>query len=234
MSWAINGPDAGPIWLRKTNMDVNAFGERLLFFIPVLLSLTVHEWAHAWAAYKLGDDTAKHLGRLTLNPLAHMDPIGTFLLPLMGVPFGWAKPVPVNPLRFRPDVSLRGGMLLVAAAGPISNALIATGAFVAFKLLTQPQFAGLLPQLGPVPFLLIVLIQVNIVLCVFNLFPIPPLDGSKIVDGVIPDSLRPAWNQFCSLGPMLLIALILLPQLTGFNPIGEAVQFVMRLLFAGV
>ena len=214
-------------------MDVNDLIERLMMFIPFLLSLTVHEWAHAWTAWKLGDDTAKHLGRLSLNPLVHMDPIGTFLLPLMGVPFGWAKPVPVNPLRFRPGVSLRGGMLLVAAAGPISNALIATGAFVAFKLLTQPQFVGLLPQLGPVPFLLIMLIQVNVVLCVFNLFPIPPLDGSKIIDGVIPDSLRPAWNQYCSLGPLLLIGLILLPQLTGYSPIGEAVQFVMRLLFAG-
>ena len=212
-------------------MDANDLLNRLMMFIPFLLSLTVHEWAHAWTAWKLGDDTAKHLGRLSLNPLVHMDPIGTFLLPLLGVPFGWAKPVPVNPLRFRPGVSIRGGMLLVAAAGPISNAIIACGAFIAFKLLTQPMLAHLIPQLGPVPFLLIVLIQVNVVLCVFNLFPIPPLDGSKIVDGLLPDSLRPAWNQFCSLGPVLLIGLILLPQITGFSPIGIAVDFVMRLLF---
>ena len=108
-------------------MDGNAMLERLIWFIPVLLSLTVHEWAHAWTAWKLGDDTAKHLGRLTLNPIAHMDPVGTFLLPLMGVPFGWAKPVPVNPLRFDQSVSIRGEMMLVAIAGPISNVCIAAG-----------------------------------------------------------------------------------------------------------
>src|SRR4029453_17695487 len=95
--------------------------DRAVAFIPVLLSLTVHEWAHAWAAWKLGDDTAKHLGRLTLNPLDHMDLLGTLLLPLT-VSFGWAKPVPINPLRFR-SVSMRFGIVLVAAAGPISNAM---------------------------------------------------------------------------------------------------------------
>ena len=211
-------------------MDGNAFFERLLWFIPVLLSLTVHEWAHAWTAWKLGDDTAKRMGRLSLNPLVHMDPIGTFLLPLMGVPFGWAKPVPVNPLRFNQGVSIRGGMLLVAAAGPISNALIAAAAWSLIALLRQPICADLIPSLGPVPFFLLVLVPVNIGLCVFNLIPIPPLDGSKIVDALVPESARPAWNRFCELGPVLLIALILLPQLTGFSPVGEAIKFVLRLV----
>jgi len=211
-------------------MDGNSIFERLIWFIPVLLSLTVHEWAHAWTAWKLGDDTAKHLGRLTLNPLAHMDPIGTFLLPLMGVPFGWAKPVPVNPLRFNQGVSIRGGMLLVAAAGPISNALIAAGAWSLIALLRQPFCADLIPSLGPIPFFLLALVPVNIGLCVFNLIPIPPLDGSKIVDGLVPDSARPAWNRFCELGPVLLIALILLPQLTGFSPVNEAIRYVLRLV----
>jgi Zn-dependent protease len=91
---------------------------RATLFIPLLLSLAVHEWAHAWTARQLGDDTAERAGRLTLNPLAHVDPIGTLLLPLLGIPFGWAKPVPIEPLRFRRDVRLRAGVALTAAAGP--------------------------------------------------------------------------------------------------------------------
>src|SRR3712207_2268072 len=91
--------------------------DRVVWLVPVLLSLGVHEWAHAWSAWRLGDDTARLQGRLSLNPLVHMDPVGTLLLPLLGVPFGWAKPVPFEPLRFRRSVSLRTGTLLVAAAG---------------------------------------------------------------------------------------------------------------------
>jgi Zn-dependent protease len=210
-------------------MDLEQFTERLMMFVPVLLSLTVHEWAHAWAAWQLGDDTAKRMGRLTLNPLAHMDPVGTFLLPLMGVPFGWAKPVPVNPLQFTRNVSLRFGMLLVAAAGPISNAILAILSWLGLRLILQPQFAGLLPSLGALPALLFVLIQINIALGLFNLFPIPPLDGSKIVDGLVPDSLRPLWNRYCALGPFLLFGLIVLPLLLNFSPVGEGVKWAMRL-----
>src|SRR5262249_40137549 len=99
--------------------------ERILYLIPMVLSLTVHEWAHAYPGFRLGDDTAAREGRLTLNPLPHMDPIGTFLLPLLKVPFGWAKPVPVNPLRFRRDVTMRTGMMITAAAGPLSNLALA-------------------------------------------------------------------------------------------------------------
>ena len=204
----------------------------MLFFIPVLLSLTVHEWAHAWAAWKLGDDTARLMGRLSLNPLVHMDPIGTFLLPLMGVPFGWAKPVPVNPLRFNQGVSIRGGMLLVAAAGPISNVCIA---LVSWMLLFVAVRTGLLadhPELAGVVQLLVILVAINVGLATFNMIPIPPLDGSKIVDALVPDSVRPAWNRFCELGPVLLIALILLPQLTGFSPIGDAINAVLRLVLS--
>ena len=90
--------------------------ERGLFLIPLWISLGVHEWAHARAAYALGDDTAQKLGRMTLDPLAHLDPIGTVLLPLCGIPFGWAKPVPVEPTRFRASTTMTRGMLLVAAA----------------------------------------------------------------------------------------------------------------------
>src|SRR6185369_11527845 len=98
--------------------------QRLMFLPIMLLSLTVHEWAHAYSAFRLGDDTAERQGRLTLDPIAHIDFFGTLLLPLLGVPFGWAKPVPVNPVRFDRRVPMRVGMLLTAAAGPVSNLLI--------------------------------------------------------------------------------------------------------------
>lgn len=213
-------------------MDGNDLLTRAMWFIPVLLSLTVHEWAHAWTAWKLGDDTAKLMGRLSLNPLVHMDPIGTFLLPLMGVPFGWAKPVPVNPLRFNQGVTIRGGMMLVAIAGPISNVCIA---LVSWLLLFVVVRAGVLadhPELASVVQLLVILVAINIGLATFNMIPIPPLDGSKIVDALVPNSVRPAWNRFCELGPVLLIALILLPQLTGFSPIGDAINAVLRLVLS--
>src|SRR5215471_12296793 len=96
-----------------------------MYLVPLLLSLTVHEWAHAWSAYRLGDDTAAKLGRLTLNPIAHIDPIGTLILPLLGVPFGWAKPVPVVASRFRRGVNMTTGMMITAAAGPLSNVVLA-------------------------------------------------------------------------------------------------------------
>lgn len=209
-------------------MDGIDLPTRVMWFIPVLLSLTVHEWAHAWAAWKLGDDTAKHLGRLTLNPLDHMDPVGTFLLPLT-VSFGWAKPVPINPLRFR-AVSMRFGIVLVAAAGPISNALIAVAAWSLLVLLRLPVLAETAESLEPIRFLLEMFVPINMALCVFNLLPIPPLDGSKVVDGLLPDSARPAWNRFCDLGPALLAALILLPLLVGFSPVLEVMDFVTRLV----
>src|SRR5258708_37531060 len=98
---------------------------RMLFLIPLILSLSVHEWAHAWTAWMLGDRTAESEGRLTVNPLAHIDPVGTLLLPLLGVPFGWAKPVPINPAFFDHSVTMRTGVLLTALAGPVSNAAIA-------------------------------------------------------------------------------------------------------------
>src|SRR5215831_21359818 len=108
-----------------------------MILIPLLLSLTVHEWAHAWSAYRLGDDTASMQGRLTLNPIAHIDPIGTLILPLLGVPFGWAKPVPVNPTRFRRGVNMSRGMMITAAAGPLSNVALAVLSAIALGLIAR-------------------------------------------------------------------------------------------------
>lgn len=185
--------------------------ERLLWVIPLILSITVHEWAHAATAAWLGDDTARLLGRNTLNPVAHVDPIGTLLLPLLGVPFGWAKPVPINPVRFHRGTSMKLGVLLVAVAGPISNVVLAMMCW----LLKSTPFSR--PGTG-LDDGLTTMIMLNIGLAVFNMLPIPPLDGSRIVDALMPTRLRPLWQQFSNYGFMLLIALFLLPMLmTGAN-----------------
>ena len=192
------------------------FLQRLLVFIPVLLlSLTVHEFAHAWAARRYGDDTAERMGRLTLNPLAHADPLGTFILPLLNVPFGWAKPVPVNPARFRRDVSMAAGMMWTSLAGPIANVLLALVSTLLLGLLIRvaPDPAGVgvgqgLP--GILAMFLYRLMQMNVVLAVFNLLPIPPLDGSRVVDAFLPARWRPQWEAFSRYSMFLLLAIVFL------------------------
>ncbi len=200
--------------------------DRLLLLAALWMSLTIHEWAHAWSAFLLGDDTAMRLGRMSFNPLVHVDPIGTFLLPLIGIPFGWAKPVPVNPTRFRQEVSMDMGMLLTAAAGPISNLVLAAVA------ITAAIAANSLGLAVPSPFdlLLTLLVQLNVILALFNLLPVPPLDGSRIADALMPESLRPAWDSFCSLGPAALLAVILIPGFLGFSPFGWILNAVLQLL----
>lgn len=172
--------------------------DRLLLLIPLWLSLAVHEWAHAFAADRLGDDSARLLGRMTLDPLAHLDPLGTVILPLLGVPFGWAKPVPVNPARFRVGVPMLGGLALVAAAGPLANFGLAALAWAG---------AGLAPE-GAAALLLGRLAGLNLALGVFNLLPVPPLDGSRVVDALAGDS--PAWRSLSRVGAGLLAGLLLL------------------------
>ncbi len=176
-----------------------------MMLIPLVLSLSVHEFAHAWSAYRLGDDTASRAGRLTLNPLAHIDPIGTLLLPLLGVPFGWARPVPVDPARFRRGLKMGTGMAITAAAGPISNLLLAVAGAVAWALLFRFWPELMLSGLGIRP-LLEVVIFLNVNLALFNLLPVPPLDGSRIADAFVPRSLRPAWERVMAFSPFLLLA----------------------------
>jgi Zn-dependent protease len=196
------------------------FGEdwlawRLQLWVPLVLSLSVHEAAHAWAAFRLGDDTAARQGRLTLNPLEHLDPIGTVVLPLLGVPFGWAKPVPIQPARFHSGVSLRMGLVLTAAAGPVSNLVLALVGVVLLLLLGAS--GAVQPALSQILHLFVVL---NVLLAAFNLLPFPPLDGSRVVDGLIPDGWRPGWNALARVGPLGLLAFIALPLVLGVNPLG--------------
>ncbi len=159
-------------------------------WLPIsILSLSFHEFAHAWSAWRLGDDTASREGRLTLNPLAHIDLLGTIILPLLGVPFGWAEPVPVNPARFRRDVTMSRGMAITASAGPLSNVLLATVAAVLLGLGLR-----LAPELvdrgTPGRFFLMAMLQMNVGLALFNLLPVPPLDGSRVVAWLLPYRLQ--------------------------------------------
>lgn len=208
-------------------MDSNFLLERLMMLIPLVLSLTVHEFAHAWSAWKLGDDTAQRLGRLTLNPVVHMDFFGTFLLPMLGVPFGWAKPVPVNPANFRRDVNMSTGMMLTAAAGPISNVLLALASAVIFGLLLRWSPETVMENPGLQQLLLMGLV-INVSLALFNLLPVPPLDGSRVVEGLLPYSMRGAWEKVLAAGPFLLIGVMFF----GGRLISGPSQWVQAQLFA--
>jgi Zn-dependent protease len=200
--------------------------QAILQFVALILSLSVHEFAHAWSAWRLGDDTASRMGRLTLNPFAHADPIGTFLLPLLSpIPFGWAKPVPVNPARFRRDVRMGTGMAITASAGPLSNVALALVAAVVLGLLFRFSPATLAAG-GGVQELLVAFLQTNVVLALFNLIPVPPLDGSRIVDGFLPLRLRPAWERVAAYAPFLLVAVFLF----GARLIAGPATFVFGLL----
>jgi Zn-dependent protease len=174
--------------------------DRIALWVVLVLSLTVHEFAHAWYADRLGDDTARLQGRMTLHPFAHLDPIGSVVLPLLGVPFGWAKPVPVEPRRFDSSVSMARGLALAALAGPASNAILAALCWALGVVLT-----GIIGAVGQE--FLERMVHVNIALGVFNLLPIPPLDGSRIVDGLLPDSMRGAWDAITRAAPFVLAML---------------------------
>lgn len=177
-----------------------------LYLIPAfLIAFTVHEWAHAYAATILGDDTSRRLGRLTLNPIAHIDPLGALSLLLVG--FGWGRPVPVNPRNFGHP---RRDYAIVAFVGPLSN-LILVGIFAVIlktALVLVPEEGGNIKDI--VENFCAVSISINIILAVFNLFPIPPLDGSNILLGILPESLaKPLEAFYGRVGSSLLLVLII-------------------------
>jgi Zn-dependent protease len=173
----------------------------MVFRIPALLAaLTVHEYAHAKVADYLGDPTPGRAERLTLNPIAHLDPVGLIMLWLFQ--FGWAKPVPVNPYCFRNG---RQGMMMVALAGPASNILLAFFTAVVLAIMAKLQIGSY-----AVERLLWLLYSYNIVFAIFNLLPLPPLDGSKVLDVLLPAKAAQAFDRITPYAPFLLIALIYL------------------------
>lgn len=184
------------------------------YIISVLIAIAVHEWAHAISANRLGDPTAENEGRLTLNPISHLDPLGALMFLFVG--FGWAKPVPVNPLNFRHP---KRDMALTAFAGPLSNFILALFSFLGLFLLVggSPENIGALlnrPETGS-PGLVIVLqilrdlIFVNLALMAFNLFPVAPLDGSSVLRLFIPRSFDERYEDFLRIGPFVLLGLII-------------------------
>jgi Zn-dependent protease len=204
----------------------------IISLFVVLFAITIHEASHGWAAYKMGDPTAHALGRITLNPIAHIDPIGTILLPvilvIMGAPpFGWAKPVPVNPLNLR---NPKRDNLLISAAGPLSNLSVALVAFILLQMLKLSNPDALLmrggaPSLGNGLFLILYYtILINVILAVFNLIPIPPLDGSGILEGLISEEAAEKYEQIRPYGFFILILLIM----TGI--IGRILGFIMGIV----
>jgi Zn-dependent protease len=174
---------------------------------PLLLALTVHEFAHGYVAFRLGDPTAHALGRLTLNPLKHLDPLGTIAFFIVN--FGWAKPVPVNPAYFR---NPERDMLWVALAGPATNLALAVISALMAKVISL--LAQLIPYsavgeaiLVPLSGTLIASVWINLVLCILNVLPIPPLDGSKILAGLLPPDLARSYASFEKYGFLLIILL---------------------------
>ena len=194
----------------------------VIYMVVLLLAISAHEAAHAWMSYKFGDDTARLLGRITLNPVAHTDPIGTLLIPIVGFIFGaiggplasipligWGKPTPVNPLRWH-NKDLAN--IMVSIAGILANLLIGTIAFVIFKVLLMTRVIDpyTLSLHDPVTLFLFYLLIMNVSLAIFNLLPFPPLDGSKILYSVLPPSAQPILELLEQYGFLILIVFMYL------------------------
>ncbi|MCX6807129.1 MAG: site-2 protease family protein [Candidatus Berkelbacteria bacterium] len=182
------------------------------FIIGIIIAVTVHEFMHGYIANYLGDPTAKYQGRLTLNPIKHLDPLGMIFLLIIG--FGWGRPVPVNPANFQ---NPRLGEFLTSIAGPLSNFVIA---FI---------FAIILRIFPSIPYAVIInlIIYFNLAICVFNLLPVPPLDGSKIVWAIFPQINVDAFEQ---LGVAILFGLIFIQYLIGYSIIGSIILPIMSFL----
>lgn len=211
-------------------------GIRTLFIYvpPFILCLSIHEWAHAWAAYKLGDPTAKLSGRLTADPMAHISVMGTIVFPALGILgylpfFGWAKPVPVDTRYFK---NPRKGMALVAAAGPISNIILAILLAILFGQLGRfyvPDAEGQRNMLHAALEMTQAAIIVNLSLAVFNMLPIPPLDGSRILQAFLSRTWAHKFDQVANSGIVFFIIMMLAFR-GGFGFVGYPIKFLYGLL----
>ena len=187
----------------------------ILFFIP---SLVIHEFSHAFAAYKLGDPTAKNSGRLSLNPLVHLDLLGTISILLIG--FGWAKPVPINPYNFDKP---RRDSAITSFAGPLSNITIAIIGIIIINILSISSSSFLFAIIS-------IFIQINIILAVFNLIPLGPLDGFKIVSGILPPRLAMQWEEALNQTYLLLLVFLILP-INGQTIVSHLIEAVNSLVW---
>lgn len=193
---------------------MNNFILQAIFFLPpFLLAISFHESAHAYVANRFGDPTAKNLGRITLNPLPHIDPFG--LIAVFIVHFGWAKPVPVNSSNLKDPIK---DNLWISLAGPASNLILAIISGIAFRIL-YPLLIGSDTGMLLMQFIRISVV-LNVVLMVFNLFPIPPLDGFHILEGLVPYETYIKLQRLQTAGPMILLGLILLSYIPGLNIFG--------------
>jgi len=170
----------------------------IAFIIAIVLGITVHEFMHAYTAHRLGDDTARLLGRLSLNPMAHLDPFGTLLLVLAG--FGYGKPVPFNESRLRTAM----GVTFVALAGPLANLVLAALCAIPLRFSAASLLGGAYEEI------LTAIVLWNCVLAIFNLVPIPPLDGANVVYGLLPPRQQYSWRTYQQYGPFLLLFILLL------------------------
>ncbi|MCL1981172.1 MAG: site-2 protease family protein [Proteobacteria bacterium] len=185
------------------DFDFNTLMRQLIIQAPPLLfALTVHELAHGYVAWRLGDPTAKNLGRLTLNPLKHLDPLGVLAFIIMKI--GWAKPVPVNPRYFRQP---QRDMLLVALAGPAANVALAVASAALAHLFVALQFTLPFFVLQPLVAMLAASVWINVMLAVFNCIPIPPLDGSRVLMGLLPFNVARSYAKLEPFGFLILLAL---------------------------
>lgn len=208
-----------------------------LAVVPIVLAITLHETAHGYAALALGDTTARDAGRLSLNPIRHIDRVGTIILPgfllisqLLMPPhkiyfmFGWAKPVPIGAWKFK---NPRRGMAIVASAGPLMNFFLAWLAALVIPMADNPSGTQAIAQ----QFLLYFMLS-NLVLGLFNLLPIPPLDGGRIAVGLLPLGLANAWARLEKAGILVvLLVVFILPRLIGYDPVGQALGTVLPWAF---
>lgn len=178
--------------------------------ITLIIAFSFHEFSHAYVAYQFGDMTAKNQGRLTLNPMKHLDPLGTILIFIAG--FGWARPVPVNRFFFKKP---RLAGVLVSAAGPFSNLLLTVLVFFIWYALNRAGLAAQLP-LNLVEFLN-VFIQLNIVLFIFNLLPFPPLDGYRLIEDLVPNHVRAKMTQWEQYGALIFLVIVIIPPLSRYT-----------------